>query len=108
MENEEINDEDESIALGQCDSTDGSIKHKRLMQNRQSALKCRQKKKMQYEHLKFEREKLADDNERMREKLEYFQAQLLKRTDENISLRKRIDNMQLQQTLILATALQQK
>ena len=99
--------------------TDLSKRERRLLQNRKSALKCRLKKQQELDKMKRQVDKLQGENRELKEKvsvsvIEIFLCQISAITallqckqDENSSLQKKYSDLQMQQTLIIASYLSQ-
>ena len=86
-------------------SKDLSKRQKRLLQNRKSALKCRLKKQNQLEKLQDQIEKVNSESRALKEKVSALDALLKCKTEENESINKKYNDLQFQQTLVLASFL---
>ncbi|CDW71993.1 bzip transcription factor [Stylonychia lemnae] len=86
---------------------DLSKRERRLLQNRKSALKCRLKKQQELDKMKKQVDKLAQENRELKEKISGMNALLQCKSEENASLNKKYADLQLQQTLIIASHLTQ-
>eukprot|EP00347_Sterkiella_histriomuscorum_P017170 403350401 len=84
---------------------DLSKRERRLLQNRKSALKCRLKKQQELDKMKKQVDKLSQENRELKEKISGMNALLQCKTEENSSLNKKYADLQLQQTLIIASHL---
>mmetsp|Transcript_20782 Transcript_20782/g.18409 ORF Transcript_20782/g.18409 Transcript_20782/m.18409 type:complete len:219 (+) Transcript_20782:27-683(+) len=81
---------------------EGHRRNHRLNQNRISAMKCRQKKKQQFQELLYKKESLEKNNLELQEKYDNIQKKLKETKEENDDLKKRLDFMEKQQEILFS------
>eukprot|EP00347_Sterkiella_histriomuscorum_P019193 403342579 len=89
-------------------SDDEDSRERRLVQNRKSAMKCRMKKKNEYEEMKTELDNLKAQGVELNIKFKNTCLMYEDKIKENEELKKKLDLLQTQQTMMLAYVLSQQ
>jgi len=80
-------------------------KHKRLMQNRKSAKKCRQKKKYEFVIMQQDVVNLESENKVLKEKVNDITMMLYNKIEENAHIQRKLDQALLQNQMVMTQIL---
>uniref|UniRef100_A0A7S3J6L4 BZIP domain-containing protein n=1 Tax=Euplotes harpa TaxID=151035 RepID=A0A7S3J6L4_9SPIT len=83
-------------------------RERRLLQNRKSACKLRNKKKQTFQSLTSDNKKLESEYLNLKKEVEHAQEELLESMSETLMLRKRLDQLQQSQNAMMMDALKQR